>query len=296
MSGIGVVVVTYNRMEKLKKALHSYEQQSRRPDYMIVVNNCSTDGTQEYLDSWEKQRDGMLRCVVTLCENVGGSGGFYEGLKIAKGFSADWIWVADDDAYADVRAIELLEYYIEKLRGQNIVAVCGSVWMKGEIDIWHRRVLLKHGMIREKKIQKEEYEKELFRIDLFSYVGTALSKAAVVQAGLPNSEYFIAYDDSEHSLRMKEYGDIYCVPVIRVIHDTEADGCITWKTYYGIRNKIYAYMEHFGKKQAIQQSAYYLLRFLWKGRTVRQLTKQAVCDAWRGNLGRNTYYNPGWKG
>ena len=38
-SNIGIVIVTYNRLEKLKHTLNTYENQSLLPQYIIVVNN-----------------------------------------------------------------------------------------------------------------------------------------------------------------------------------------------------------------------------------------------------------------
>lgn len=46
---ICVVIVTYNRLNKLQKALQSYESQTCPPHCIIVVNNNSTDGTHDYL-------------------------------------------------------------------------------------------------------------------------------------------------------------------------------------------------------------------------------------------------------
>ena len=50
---IAAVVVTYNRLNKLKKALLSYENQLHKPDYMIIVDNASNDGTPEWLNEWQ---------------------------------------------------------------------------------------------------------------------------------------------------------------------------------------------------------------------------------------------------
>jgi GT2 family glycosyltransferase len=41
---IGVVLVTFNRLEKLKIALGSYDKQTVKPKYILVVDNKSTDG------------------------------------------------------------------------------------------------------------------------------------------------------------------------------------------------------------------------------------------------------------
>lgn len=53
---VTVVVVTYNRLDKLKKSLSSYDNQVRKPYYMIIVDNASTDGTAEWLSKWKKNR------------------------------------------------------------------------------------------------------------------------------------------------------------------------------------------------------------------------------------------------
>ena len=53
-SDIGCVIVTFNRLEKLKKTLNIYARQSLLPLYLIVVNNASTDGTDKYLEEWKQ--------------------------------------------------------------------------------------------------------------------------------------------------------------------------------------------------------------------------------------------------
>ena len=102
---IGVVIVTYNRLDKLKLALESYEKQVLKPKYILVVNNNSTDGTYDFLEKWKEDRSEIEKRVVNLAQNTGGSGGFYEGLKHSLELDADWIWVADDDAYTKENAL-----------------------------------------------------------------------------------------------------------------------------------------------------------------------------------------------
>ena len=87
---IAGVVVTYNRLPLLRLCIDALRKQSRPLDRILVVNNGSTDGTKEWLDS---QND----LEVFHQENGGGSMGFYSGIKIAyeKGF--DLIWCMDDD-------------------------------------------------------------------------------------------------------------------------------------------------------------------------------------------------------
>ena len=74
---IAAVIVTYNRLDMLKEVLDAFDNQIKQPDYLIVVNNASTDNTSEFLELWSK-RGSMSKIVITTSENIGGSGGFYE--------------------------------------------------------------------------------------------------------------------------------------------------------------------------------------------------------------------------
>ena len=72
------VVVTYNRRVLLRECLLSLESQTRRPDAILVVDNCSTDATEAMLAE-EFGHLSHLRLPV----NGGGAGGFHEGMKWA---------------------------------------------------------------------------------------------------------------------------------------------------------------------------------------------------------------------
>ena len=285
---IGAVVVTYNRLDKLKKALAAYENSTILPEYLVVVDNHSDDGTAEYLDVWKSTGPAeMKKEVITLPENTGGSGGFYTALKRAAELPAEWIWVADDDAYPERDCLEKLAAYRKAHPSERIAALCASVLTDGKVDTWHRRTLGKTvGIIRERLVPAEAYI-EPFRIDLYSFVGTLLRKSALKQAGLPNKDFFIAYDDSEHSLRVRKTGKIICVPEARVIHDTiDADpDRITWKKYYAVRNKIYSYRKHFGAFQAGILAVHYLRKF-GRHADAAEMIRDAVRDAREETLGK----------
>ena len=72
---IVAVVVTYNRIELLKRTVRCL-QQNKPVSSIVVVNNGSTDATAE----WLKTQPGL---IVISQANVGGSGGFYTGMQYA---------------------------------------------------------------------------------------------------------------------------------------------------------------------------------------------------------------------
>ena len=90
------VVITFNRKALLRECLLALGPQLQPEDRILVVDNASTDGTSALLETEFPTLERL-----SLPENIGGSGGFYEGMKWAfeKGF--DFLWLMDDDGRPD---------------------------------------------------------------------------------------------------------------------------------------------------------------------------------------------------
>ena len=298
---IVAVVVTYNRLEKLRKALDCYEKQTTSVDNIIVVNNNSTDGTFEYLQKWLKGSNN--RHVINMVENLGGSAGFHDGCKKALELNPDWVFVSDDDAYLDTDAISLFEQFVKLHKTENYSAICGAVLSTdGEYVLSHRRTekIVHHVKPIFESSTKSDYNKEFFDINTFSYVGTFLKAASLKNAGLCIRDFFIYFDDSEHSIRMMKEGRIVCVPKVRIVHDDgftlekSASTVLSWRDYYSIRNMLYSYIQH---KPVV--GLYLILRYLYHNYILhertgeeRKLYNSAIKDAIRGKLGKHVIYRP----
>lgn len=296
MYKIGVVIVTYNRLPKLKNALKCYESQQLLPCFILVVDNHSTDSTNEFLRNWEEEESEVRHIAVYLKDNIGGSGGFYTGLQLAMQMQPEWIWVSDDDAYPASDCFSTMSNYINNTWQSNIAALCSKVETDGKVDTWHRRIVKRvFGIVLESKCDVTKYDRP-FEITLFSYVGVLINTKKLIEAGLPNSNFFISFDDSEHSYRLSKFGKIFCIPNAVVIHDTnELENCATsWKKYYAIRNKLYSYKMHFGYTQFCIYAFYYFFKNMWDP-IRRKLTIAAISDAYSNNLGLHKLYNPNWK-
>ena len=66
------IIVTHNRLPLLKECLGAVEAQSYPVDKIIVIDNCSTDGTEDFLARQDNRRIEVIR----LPQNIGGAGGF----------------------------------------------------------------------------------------------------------------------------------------------------------------------------------------------------------------------------
>lgn len=73
---IAAVVVTFNRLELLKKCVESLRNQTHKLDEILIINNSSTDGTLDWLN---QQND----LTVISQENSGSAGGQFTGIKTA---------------------------------------------------------------------------------------------------------------------------------------------------------------------------------------------------------------------
>lgn len=270
---IGVVIVTYNRLSKLKKCLSSYEAQSFTPSIILVVDNACTDGTKEYLDQWESKTtfDSTIKKVIHCDTNLGGAGGFAEGIRHMLDMNADWIWIADDDAYPDKKCLETISEYYESLPCEHqstLTAISAKVVNgDGNISAIHRR-RLKRGIFQVKEIPlvEQEYKEQVQEIDLFSFVGTAIRASAIKQVGLPRSDYFIFFDDSEYALRMQKVGQAICLSDALIIHDSPENllSKKSWKNFYMFRNKLYTYKLYFPTRYVLSElfkTFYMVLRY-----------------------------------
>lgn len=300
---IGVVIVTYNRLEKLKETLKQFSCQTRKPEYILIIDNASTDQTSKYLENWKEIKEEYKKIVITMDKNIGGSGGFYTGLQKSLEMEADWIWVSDDDAVPEINAIDEAYHYLNKNleREDQISAICGQVINNGQIDIDHRKKYISKGIhILEVVVPAEEYEKEEFELNAFSYVGTIINREKMRQVGITKKEYFIWWDDIEHSLRLSKVGKIICVPRIRIHHDVGADRCcLSWKSYYGFRNMTDVYSRYMPKpcflyfclKIRIKLILYSIIN---RDSMEIKLLKEGYTDARKGRFGIHPIYQPGW--
>ena len=263
---IAAVIVTYNRLEKLKNTLLSYDAQTYNPCSILVVDNNSTDGTHEFLSQWKAVTSNYNKHVITLENNLGGSGGFHEGMKYALKQDFDWLWIADDDAYPDQDAFMNLNSSINSNPGYK--AICSSVITDEGIDIAHRKI--KSDFILGVSAPIEKYSTDKFDVNIFSFVGSCIERTVIEECGLPYRDFFIWYDDTEYSLRVTEKYKALCVPAIKVFHDTiiEKEWKYSWKTYYGERNRLKTLELHLSKNEFNK----YLLRYKLG------MIKHFICD------------------
>ena len=177
---VAAVIVTFNRKEMLIKNLECIINQSRMLDKVYIIDNASTDGTKEYIKEfiWKNKQIEYIR----LNENLGGSGGFYNGLKKAYEDGYDFIWGMDDDAFPETFALETL------IKSYAINQECKCLWSNCNAD--------------SVGFNNEGYKE----VNNWMFVGFFIPREVIKKVGLPRKDFFIYHDDTEYAERIIKNG------------------------------------------------------------------------------------------
>lgn len=241
---INAVVVTYNRLDLLKECIEALRRQTMRLHKIFVVDNCSTDATPDYLRGLA---DDEQFVVVSLPVNMGGAGGFSEGIKQAVLGGCDWVWVMDDDTIPSSTALEELAMPAQEI--EHVGLLCSRVtWMDGKP---HKMNLPDFDAHHAQGLPMNYFADcaDVLLIRSCSFVSALVKAEVVYEVGLPIKEFFIWSDDTEYTLRIHEKG-YRCLYANRsvVLHKTKenyfsnirnAPVETLWKFRYGCRNMTY---------------------------------------------------------
>lgn len=250
MVKVAAVVVTFNRLEKLRNVIASLEAQSLPPAWLVIVDNASTDGTDAYLADLQSS---IPLHVVSMAENAGGAGGFARGMSEGYVLGADHVWIMDDDCYPESDALERLvagfDGAVAEL-GPEVPFACsvvkftdGSICeMNNPVTTWDWGRLLVKG---QKNVM----------VTACSFVSVLVPRWAIAEHGLPYAEYFIWFDDREYTLRLTRRCPGVQVLDSEVVHDmgdnkgvnfsmVNADNA--WKFAHGVRNESSWLLHHNG--------------------------------------------------
>ena len=297
---VSAVIVTYNRKKLLYENIKMLLCQTYKIDKIYVVDNCSTDGTYEFLREQELMNNPNFIYVKTE-SNIGGAGGFYLGVKRAYEDGADWIVLMDDDGKAeDNHTIEQLMNVAERLYMNNTA----------EKKIYVNALVLQKDMLSFKMGQYYTVEAACSAaVDgvleglASPFNGTLLSKELVEEIGYPNKDFFIKGDEVNFKQCSFDAGAyVATVADARYIHprpETHEKTVLgikvpffveaPWKEYYAARNFCYIYKQKGWYKAIAFELVFVKMLAICsmkckKWKTIKMLFK-GINDGWKGRLG-----------
>lgn len=258
MNKVISVVVTYNRMEMLKQCISAIQNQSYPCD-ILVVNNASTDNTEEWIREYIKTSDNIH--YINTGENIGGAGGFNKGMRWGVENGYEYVWIMDDDCIANTDSLDKLMQADEKLNGEYGYLSSVVLWTDGQ----------------ECKMNRQKYNNRivtigncdsntLARVQQSTFVSLLFMSKTIKNVGLPIKEFFIWGDDIEYTRRITVRSNLpsYMVGSSTVVHTMKentgssiaTDSVERINRYnFAYRNENYLY-----RKEGIKGVAYYLAK------------------------------------
>jgi rhamnopyranosyl-N-acetylglucosaminyl-diphospho-decaprenol beta-1,3/1,4-galactofuranosyltransferase len=233
-SRVCAIVVTYNRRDMLRRCLAALAAQEHPVDMTVVVDNASTDGTADLVrDQFPDVK------LLSLEHNVGGAGGFEQGLSWAHRRGYEWLWLMDDDTLTLPSTLGALLDGARRAPGREPLLVCSDVRWKDE-RLHPMNVPLPRW--RDRGHLAEAAASGLLAVRYATFVSVALRREAIDRFGLPLAHYFIWGDDVEFTARVLRHERGYLVPQSRVYHWTpephHGAGVDTDRFYYHARNSL----------------------------------------------------------
>jgi len=118
---ITAIIPNYNHASYLQARLDSVLNQTRKPDEIILLDDCSTDASRRFIDTYVAQYP-----EIQFIPNQTNSGSTFvqwnKGVQLAKG---DWIWIAESDDIANPHLLANLEKAIVQHQAV-VLAYCQS--------------------------------------------------------------------------------------------------------------------------------------------------------------------------
>lgn len=255
-TSIACVIVTFNRKELLCQCIEAVLHQKYRPATIYIVNNASTDGTEEVLLQKGYIQKSFLpnrveECVIKyipLNENIGGAGGFYTGMKAAFEDGIDAIWVMDDDGIPEVNCLHSLVRYLGRYDYVAPMVLDIEDSQKMSFEYCGERVQFEQQAVN-----------GLVQGIACPFNGILYSRHLIETIGFPKKEMFIWGDEENYNARAVKaglnpvtvIGAIHRHPTNRVQTDDSIFGKIDvapqmWRCYCRYRNAIYNHKDEMG--------------------------------------------------
>ena len=256
------VVVTYNRLDCLKACVEALLAQTRKDFDILIVNNGSTDGTKEWIETLPSN---ILRIHQ---ENLGGAGGFYRGQKYAFDNDYEWTWMMDDDGVPAKDQFEILLDVANRYNQKIIGPVVANINNPQE-----------QAFSPGQQMPSKEPEFSLNPAYVSAFNGVMFHRDVMQKIGFIKKELFIWGDEREYTFRWRMNGFVEAA-AMKAIHyhpqiKSQYDKVLPWGraivvlkpekfSKYFYRNNGYINRKYASTKVLIGEMLLYSIYFLRK--------------------------------
>jgi hypothetical protein len=281
-----IVVLNWNEKRLTIECLESLKRIDYNNYEILLVDNGSTDGSQEYFRV-QYPEIALLENEV----NLGFAEGNNIGIRYAMNGQADYVLLLNNDTLVHTTFLSELvnvaerdvrigfagpKIYYHDWHGQrNVIAYAG-----GWVNLWTGTA----RNIGARKKDRGQYD-VIQTVDQLSGSCLLVKKELLEKVGLMNSDYFLYWEDTDWCFRAQQFGfKLVYVPRAVVWHRVSASvgGVVYW--YYFTRNLFWFMKKHATGNQYFCFLLYFFFVQFWisTGKIISRKRRGQFLCFWKG--------------
>lgn len=298
MEKIGVVICNFNKENDVLICIQSVLESKYEDYHVYVVDNASSDNSVKRIKE-SYGEDPRLTLLVNQ-ENLGGSGGFNTGLRMAVEKGHEYLMCVDNDAMLDENCIGSLYDFLEE--NGNVGIAAAKIYHTGMEDyVQQYGSFIDFENYQVNSIYLNHIEDgtmpEVVYSDAVPACALMIRASLVREIGVMPEENFLYWDDTEWCFRCRDAGyKVASVGAAMACHAMGAkkEDVNTFPTYYAWRNWIVFFLQHIPESQLEDMAEAFLGSIfeiayagLYRGEPNRSKTVMAALDdALHGVMGK----------
>lgn len=210
---VSIIILTFNNLKYTKLCVESIFAKTAYPNFeLIIVDNASSDETQDYLRRLKDQYDNIK--IILNKENLGFAVSNNIGIKESKG---EYIILLNNDTVVTGGWLTGLTGYLQKSEVGIVGPVTNSIANEAKISVDYKDI---SEMDRFAESYTSLHRGKTFEIGVLAMFCLAVRRETVEKVGLLDEQFTIGmFEDDDYALRIKQAGlKIICAEDIFIHH------------------------------------------------------------------------------